>query len=157
MLNCFGIRKIHKATTLLEAQSICQKASQLGASECIDFAIVDLVPPNNHGLEFLKWTRHHEESKIKYMPVIFTTNDARQKIIMNGRDCGANEILVKPYTAYNVSNRLVTMINKPRAFVQCNSYSGPTRRRRIAEYEGAERRLTTDADVKIVYEQQNVA
>lgn len=153
MLNSFGIRKIHKARSLSEAKKICEDCYASGKKEGIDFAIVDLVPPKHYGFDFLQWTRHHDATQIQYMPIIFTTNDAREKIILNGRDSGANEILVKPYTAFNVSNRLINIINKPRAFVKCDSYAGPNRRRRRDDYDGDERRLTTENEIEIIYEQ----
>ncbi len=156
MLKNFGIRKIHKATSLLEAKTICEKAHAAGAAEIIDFAIVDLSPPNNHGFNFLKWLRQHPQSSIQYVPVIFTTNDSSERIIISGRDCGANEILIKPFTAYNISRRLLSIINNPRAFVKSENYSGPSRRRREKEFDTVERRLIKQEDIKVVYE-ENVA
>jgi len=102
MLKNFGIRKIHCAKNLTQAKMFCDNSFSDNNNEYIDFAIVDLVPPNHHGLEFMNWVRHNKISQMQYMPIIFTTNDTRENIIYNVRDTGANEILVKPYTAYNV-------------------------------------------------------
>jgi len=152
MLKSFGIRKIHKARNWAEAKKICEQAASEGVSEVIDFAIIDLIPPNNHGLSFLNWLRNNDKTSLQYMPVIFTTNDAREKIIINGRDSGANEILVKPFTAYNVSHRLLSIINNPRAFVKSPQYRGPTRRRRQKEFTGIDKRLMRSENIEIVYE-----
>lgn len=152
MLKSFGIRRIHKARNWAEAKKICEQAASEGAAEVIDFAIVDLIPPNNHGLNFLNWLRHNDNTALQYMPVIFTTNDAREKIIINSRDFGANEILVKPFTAYNVSHRLLSVINNPRAFVKSSQYRGPIRRRKQKEFTGMEKRLMRTEDIEVVYE-----
>ncbi len=156
MLKNFGLTTIHKATSLEEAKEICEMCAAKGPYHAIDFAIVDLVPPNNYGLHFLDWVRHHPSNTLQYIPVIFTTNDARKKIILNGRDHGANEILIKPFTAYNISKKLLSIINHPRNFIRSSSYCGPTRRRKIMAYEGTEKRLTKPEDIRVVYE-ENVA
>jgi DNA-binding response OmpR family regulator len=155
MLRAFNIQNIHRAANLLEAKNIFEQEKQKGEKYSIDFAIVDLAPPNNHGLELMHWLRHHNNKDIQYTPVIFTTNDAREKIIIDGRDSGVNEILVKPFTAYNVSKRIISIINNPRPFVQSHNFCGPNRRRRVEQHSGAERRLTKEEDIEVIYEDKS--
>ena len=157
MLKNFGITSIQKASNLKQAQDICEKCDRQGSTKTIDFAIVDLVPHNKQGFEFLNWTRYHKSSNIQYLPIIFTTNDARERIILNGRDHGANEILIKPYTAQNISKRILSIINNPRNFVKSEHYYGPNRRRKLFDYNGIEKRVTKSEDIRVVYEEQDVA
>jgi len=155
MLKNFGIQNVHKTTTLLDAKQTCESTLQAGNDKAIDIAIIDLIPPNNYGFRFMEWVRTHKSPAIQYMPVIFTTNDARKKIIVNGRDTGANEILIKPFTAYNISRRLLTIINSPRPFIKSPTYNGPNRRRRNLPFDGPDRRILNQEDIEVKYEQHS--
>jgi hypothetical protein len=60
---------------------------------------------------------------------------------MAARDAGVTEILAKPITAQNLMLRIAEVVDKPRAFVRCETYFGPDRRRRnVADYAGPWRR-----------------
>lgn len=155
MLNAFGLSNIYKASSLMEAKRICEKTRTKDEKERIDFAIIDLAAPNNSGLKFMQWLRYHEDTTLQYVPVIFTTNDARQKIIIDSRDQGVNEILVKPYTAFNISRRLLSVINHPRMFVQAPNYAGPNRRRKDMDFKGTNRRETEESEVEVIYEKHD--
>ena len=152
MLKALGMQNIHRAHNLTEAKEICLREKERGEKYSIDFAIVDLAPPSNHGLEFMNWLRHNSEKSLQYIPVIFTTNDSREKIIITGRDSGVNEILVKPFTAYNISQRILSIINNPRPFIQAESFCGPNRRRRKDNFNGTDRRLTQTENIEVIYE-----
>lgn len=152
MLKTLGMGTVCKTNTLSEAQKALMGESVGNAFMEFDFAIIDLTPPNNHGLSLLHWLRNHQNTHLKYLPVIFTTNDSREKIILAGRDSGAHEILVKPYTANNVSRRIINLINRPRPFVQSSQYTGPDRRRRSETFSGNEKRLTSIKDIEIIDE-----
>jgi DNA-binding NtrC family response regulator len=57
------------------------------------------------------------------------------------RDHGMTEFLVKPYTARDLYNRIVRLIEKPRQFVKTREFFGPDRRRhKEDEYEGEGKR-----------------
>ena len=45
------------------------------------------------------------------------------------RDAGVTEFLAKPITAHNLFSRIAEIVERPRAFVRCDSYFGPDRRR----------------------------
>jgi hypothetical protein len=49
--------------------------------------------------------------------------------------------LVKPFTAKDIAARIAYVINNPRDFIQCNSFFGPERRRKVdLNYSGTFRR-----------------
>jgi hypothetical protein len=57
------------------------------------------------------------------------------------RDAGVTEFLAKPITAHTLFSRIAEIVERPRAFVRCDSYFGPDRRRRaIEDYAGPRRR-----------------
>lgn len=63
------------------------------------------------------------------IPVIMVMGKASAPAIQQMRDCGVNEILLKPLTTAAVVDRLSRVILKPKPFVDCDSYFGPERRR----------------------------
>ena len=64
------------------------------------------------------------------LPVIMVMGQANAPAIRQMRDCGVNEMLLKPLTTAAVMDRLSRVILKPRPFIDCQSYFGPDRRRR---------------------------
>jgi two-component system, chemotaxis family, chemotaxis protein CheY len=57
------------------------------------------------------------------------------------RDAGVTEFLAKPITAHNLFARIAEIVERPRAFVRCDTYFGPDRRRhQIDDYAGPWRR-----------------
>lgn len=67
-----------------------------------------------------------------------STPDAAR--ILAARDAGITEFLRKPFAAQHIETRLVSILTAPREFIASDAYAGPDRRRRKAEYRGAERR-----------------
>ena len=66
------------------------------------------------------------------------------------RDAGVTEFLAKPITADNLFSRIAEIVERPRAFVRCDSYFGPDRRRRQAEdYTGPWRRAEDFEDMDV--------
>jgi len=59
---------------------------------------------------------------------------------MAARDHGVTEFLAKPFTVQAFFDRLVSVIIRPRAFVDAESYFGPDRRRRQTTISGPDRR-----------------
>ena len=66
--------------------------------------------------------------------------------MLEARDAGVTEFLVKPVSAKALVDRLRTVIERQRMFVRAESYTGPDRRRRTtAGYKGPLRRDTDRA------------
>lgn len=118
-----------------------------------DLLIIDMEPPSNHGLHLLYWLRHHRHSALRYVPVIFTTNDTREEMIRTIRDHGANEILKKPYYIHDIAQYFLRTINRPRPMVDSTSFVGPDRRlRRDLSYTTEDRRKMKREDLHVVVE-----
>nr|MBC8238861.1 response regulator [Alphaproteobacteria bacterium] len=68
--------------------------------------------------------------------------------VIEARDIGVNEYLVKPFSAAQLLKRIQTIVEHPRPFVRTENFFGPDRRRRSkSNYSGQERRVTKeDAD-----------
>lgn len=111
-----------------------------------DILIIDWMMKPLNGIELTKKIRQDEYSPNRFVPVILMTGISERKKVMEARDSGVTEFLVKPFTADDLYKRLVQVIERPRQFVKCNEFFGPDRRRRYdPDYKGPEKR-TPDKD-----------
>lgn len=107
----------------------------------IDIAIVDYQMSPMDGLEFTRKVRKSTNGLNNQMPIIMVTGYADRVRVLEARDAGVTELVVKPVTANAVLSRLSEVIYKPRAFARTETYFGPDRRRRTdANYKGPMRR-----------------
>jgi DNA-binding response OmpR family regulator len=83
-----------------------------------------------------------EDARIaRDIPIIMLTAQADIHSVSEARDAGVTEFVVKPFSAKTISNRIIQIIDNPRAFVESPAYVGPERRRRGTPPEGvADRR-----------------
>ena len=106
-----------------------------------DLVIIDWLEDPKNGLELTKSIRKDEKSPNPFTPVILMTGYSQKKRVLQARDSGITEFLVKPFTAKTLYQKIEQLIEKPRHFVRCETYFGPDRRRkRDDDYKGPERR-----------------
>ena len=107
-----------------------------------DLIIIDWLDDPNNGLELTKKIRNDKSSPNPFTPVVLMTGYSQKKRILQARDSGITELLVKPYTAKALYQKIEQLIEKPRNFVRSENYFGPDRRRlmREEEYKGPDRR-----------------
>lgn len=84
------------------------------------------------GIEFVKYLRTLVPAPNRYAPVLMFTGRTAMEDVQAARDAGVNEFLAKPFTASELSKRLLSSIQNPRPFVTAKEYAGPDRRRRKA-------------------------
>jgi len=94
------------------------------------------------GFYLVKYIRGSKYSPNPYVSIIMMAGLGLQNRVHNARDCGVNEILLKPLVIETLCDRISLLIDNPRPFVTSQSYKGPCRRRRDAgPYHGdADRR-----------------
>lgn len=132
VLASWGAEVVHEASTVDRALEMLTSANP-------DMAILDQRLEQDDGLSLLRFIRN--EGPNPYLPVIVLSADGRPVKVAEARDAGANEFLVKPFTARGLYERLHAMIHRPRPFVRSADYFGPDRRRRQdPNYAGPERR-----------------
>lgn len=85
---------------------------------------------NVPGIQLVRHLRMHPNSPNPYIPIIMLVNQATTVTILAARDCGANEIVLKPINAASFCARLVAAVDKPRPFITATTYKGPDRRRK---------------------------
>ncbi|MDP6350969.1 MAG: response regulator [Alphaproteobacteria bacterium] len=142
LLRALGVGNIITATNGAEAIQILIDQ----AAAPVDIVITDISMEPVDGAELLEWVRKNPKSANRFMPVIVLTGHTELARIVQMRDLGATEILAKPVTVMGLSNRMVTVIDRPRRFVEIESYFGPDRRRRTVPYSGDDRRKANKGD-----------
>lgn len=134
-----GIRDVREARDGAEALEILRHYPA-------DMALVDYNMDPIDGVEFTKMLRTASDSNNPYLPVVMITGHSERSRVLQARDSGINEFVVKPLTARALLNRIDSIIMRPRPFIRCKVYFGPDRRR-IADhdYPGPYRRTTDNA------------
>jgi len=117
-----------------------------------DIVITDWLMEPMDGIELTRYLRNDKNSPDPFIPIIMMTGHAEVERVMEARDAGVTEFLVKPLSAKSLCDRIVSVIEKPRPFIRTKTFFGPCRRRQgWTGYTGPERRKgskgaeTTDA------------
>jgi CheY-like chemotaxis protein len=115
-----------------------------------DLVLTDLAMKPMDGLEFTRYVRNDQNSPNPFIPIIMITGHTEKHRVEAARDAGVTELLAKPITASNLFSRIAEIVERPRAFVRCDSYFGPDRRRhRTDGYGGPWRRAEDMEDVDV--------
>ena len=136
ILKGIGVRQV------LEARDGAEALSHLKTWPA-DIAIIDFQMAPVDGVEFTRMVSRAETSPNPYLPIIMMTGYAERKKVMEARDAGVTEFLVKPITAKGIITRLNEVVFKPRPFVRTDEYFGPSRRR-IEDPSSQHQRRATD-------------
>ena len=127
LLNSVGIREIAEANNGASALDV------LSDRKC-DLILSDLAMKPMDGITFSTRVRTGERSPNPFVPIIMITGHTEKHRVEAARDAGVTEFLVKPITAQSLFSRLAEIVERPRAFVRCDGYFGPDRRRRNIEH-----------------------
>ena len=123
-----------------------EKYSKLVKSAIIRTRWGDFPPTN--GANFVDCLRTSSKSPNRFIPVIMLTGPTQSNHIYYARDCGVNEILMKPINAEDLARRIIAIADHPRDFIVSPNYRGPDRRRKLANLpEGAEERRKIDMKI----------
>lgn len=155
MLREFNVGKVITTCSVQGAQEAVNLRNINGPPlNHIDLVITDLLPPQEDGLKFMKWLRTHKEEPVSFLPILFCSAHASMRVVLSGRDTGANEILVKPLTAEKLAQRLLYIIDKPRPYIKSSAFFGPDRRRQTNSEQKVERRTLKPEDMKVTHESE---
>ncbi len=133
ILQTLGFRKILIAgngTKAIESFSHTQ----------VDFIICDWRLPGMSGIEFTKYIRNLPALYNKFVDIIMLTGNVELQNIIEARNAGVTEYIIKPFKVRDLCNRIIEIIEKPREFILANDFKGPSRRRREKQVPIADRR-----------------
>lgn len=134
ILETFGIDKIYTAKNGAEGFEVLSKVDP-------DLVIADWMMKPMDGITLTRKIRSDRLAPNNFVPVILVTGFSEKRRVIEARDAGVTEFLVKPFNARDLYRRIVQVIEKPRQFVRAPEYFGPDRRRKIDEdYTGPRRR-----------------
>lgn len=143
LLNSVGIREI------LEANNGASALDALREKK-FDLILSDLSMAPMDGLEFSRKVRTGDHSPNPFVPIIMITGHTEKHRVEAARDAGVTEFLAKPITAHSLFSRIAEIVERPRAFVRCEAYFGPDRRRKTLEsYAGPWRRHDDFQDLQV--------
>jgi len=129
----FGIKVRHSCSSAAEAIAVLR-------DHPVDLILVDCEMPGMSGYEFVRWLRRSGLEPNAFAPVIMTAAHVRRSKVSEARDCGANFLITKPFSAGVLLERIVWVARDARAFLEVGDYFGPDRRFRSEPWEGLERR-----------------
>ncbi len=102
-----------------------------------DMVIADWMMKPMDGISFTRVVRNDPSSPNPYVPIILMTGFSEKRRVIQARDAGVTEFLVKPFNAHDLYKRIVQVIERPRQFVRAQDFFGPDRRRkRTADFAG---------------------
>lgn len=121
----FGIKTRYACHSAVEAMEILKE-------ESIDLLVVDSEMPGMDGYELVRWLRRSGLDPNAFAPVIMTAAHVRRSRVTEARDCGANFVVTKPFSAASLLERIVWVARDSRPFLEVGDYFGPDRRFRKA-------------------------
>lgn len=129
----FGIRTRYACRSAADAISILKESP-------IDLLLVDCEMPGTDGFELVRWLRRSGLDPNAFTPIIMTGAHLRRSRASEARDCGASFVIIKPFSAVTLLERIVWVSRDQRPFLEVGDYFGPDRRFGDATPPGAERR-----------------
>jgi CheY-like chemotaxis protein len=105
-----------------------EQAKQAATEHEIDLCIVDALPPEGKGYEFVEWLRREASEPNCYAPVLLTTAHTPASDINRARDCGGHFIIKKPIAPIVMLERIIWVAKAGRPFLFTDTYVGPDRR-----------------------------
>jgi DNA-binding response OmpR family regulator len=107
-----------------------------------DLCIYDWETGPIDGITFVRNVRASESDRQSEMRLIMITGKSNTRRVMDARNAGVDEFLVKPISLRALHGRLMSLVDNPRLFVRTPAYTGPDRRRQSRPFAGNDRRGT---------------
>ncbi|MBX2834493.1 MAG: response regulator [Micavibrio sp.] len=135
ILTTFGITEIYSAKNGDEGfKAFCTHKP--------DLVISDWMMRPVDGISLTRRIRNDPSSPNQFSPVILMSGFTEKRRVMQARDVGVTEFLVKPFNARDLYRRISSIIEKPRQFVRSEDFFGPDRRRKVPDdFSGPHRRI----------------
>lgn len=120
-LQSFGIR------TILEAAD-GPSGLEILREKTVQLIIVDQDMSPMNGVDFTRYLRSGDLVSCIDVSVLMVSGDAAKEVVVEARNAGVNEFLVKPVSTDSLYRRVRNVLVNPKAFVQTPTFVGPDRR-----------------------------
>jgi two-component system, chemotaxis family, chemotaxis protein CheY len=118
LLSGFGVSRVYEAGDGAQGLELLDQFRP-------DVLLIDWEMPMLTGAEMVALVRNPDTSQNATVPIIMMTGHTERHRIEQAMQLGVNEILVKPFSAKSLMQRLDLVINHARPFMQIGSYFGP--------------------------------
>lgn len=108
------------------------EARRLLSDSAFDLIICESVLPDATAADLLRWIRHHEETDVKFAPVIVLAGYTQASALKTAWDSGANNVVKKPVSPVVLLDHIAWSARTARPFVESSAYRGPDRRFKYA-------------------------
>lgn len=95
-----------------------------------DMVLTDWMMREMDGISLTRLIRNSPKSPNQFVPVVMMTGFSEKRRVIQARDAGVTEFLVKPFSAKDLYKRVEEIIERPRQFVRSEDFFGPDRRRK---------------------------
>lgn len=144
LLLAFGVGKVLTARDGNEGYRVFKDTNT-------DIVLADWMMQPIDGISLTRMIRNDSRSPNPYVPIILMTGFSEKRRVVQARDSGVTEFLVKPFSARDLYRRIAQIIERPRQFVRSEDFFGPDRRRtRMGDYGGPYRREEDMSDPSYV-------
>ncbi len=137
LIETFGVTSIHTAKN-------GDAGFRLFCDYNTDIVIADWMMKPVDGISLARRIRNDPSSPNQFVPIILMTGFTEKRRVIQARDAGVTEFLVKPFNARDLYRRIAQVIEKPRQFVRSEDFFGPDRRRKRTDGYGGPLRRETD-------------
>ena len=98
-----GIKNVKEVGGVDEARELLSAAK-------IDVILLDQQMPNVNGLDFAREIKNHQNPLIKNIPIIMITIDTKESTVLDAKDLGIQEYLVKPISPLALKKRVCSAL-----------------------------------------------
>lgn len=99
----------------------------------IDVMICDVDMPGGNICNLVHQVRHHKVGANPFLVVLAVVGGPTEQVIRQVVDCGADDIIVKPFSPETLLNRIKLLARGRKPFVVTHDYIGPDRRKQPRE------------------------
>jgi len=122
LLMAIGVREVYEASDGIAGLDAIRTVVP-------DVVILDWELPLLNGAEFVRIVRSPGVFPMPDIPIIMLSSHGERWRVIEAARIGVNEYLRKPISAQQLSDRLVSILAKPRPIVQLGDYHGPEPRK----------------------------
>ncbi len=106
-----------------------EEAIELLDKHHIDIAFMDWKMSGLNGIECVKKIRSEPSLSDRFVPIIMITGHQSEELVIEARDVGVNELVIKPISARSLLSCFIKVMERQNVFVDSENYFGPDRRR----------------------------
>lgn len=119
------------ARNLVKCESVEAATDRIKDTQ-FDLILLDSMPGEPDGYEFISWLRRNGVGDNRFAPVVVVTSHTSLRRAEGARDCGAHFVVAKPITPQVILERILWIVKESRPFITSALYCGPERRFKFA-------------------------